>query len=486
MGADDSRGARRRWPRYATLAVLALIVLVGLTVWLAGAWSDGRTPSVETSRVQASAPATESAPALPTPSPRPEPVALVAEPPRPDATPRLAEAGAAAIVATVRDENGAAVAGYALDASTAGPPLLSRVTDGSGTATWEGVSPGRWTLDAQASAGFTGDGFVVHASAINAQFAPVGDSEVELEVAAGATARHTFEVARRATVSVRLDEIPNESELEELSLGYQSRRLHSAIEGTEGATQVVWSVAPGPWVLSARWSASSSCWSRPVLLELQPGEHREVSIVSLPTQVTWGGRVADTEGQPVGGVVMTVAVRERGPPSVPSGSRLDLPTLAQLGELAEKRVSSADDGTWSLAVPAGSAVLRVDTTNGRGRYLARFDGEPELRDPTHAIDIVVASGCIVTAAVSGLPASPDLGEPPRWTLGLRRQVGAFAVSRPREETLEGDALTLERMAAGHYEVELSCNGRLCATQRFDVAPGFREGERVAVALDFSR
>src|SRR4030095_5225943 len=117
----------------------------------------------------------------------------------------------------------------------------------------------------------------------------VGESDVDIEVEAGSTARHVFEVARRAQVVVRLDEIPNESELEELALSDQlhdeARRLHSAIERTIGATQVEWSVAPGEWVLSARWAAGSSCWSRPVLLDLQPGERREVAIASLPAQV---------------------------------------------------------------------------------------------------------------------------------------------------------------------------------------------------------
>jgi hypothetical protein len=293
-------------------------------------------------------------------------------------------------------------------------------------------------------------------------FTVLGDSEAVLQVEAGATARHVLEVVRRAHVVVRLSEIPNEAELEELTLTHdfevQTRRLHSAIEGTKGATEIAWTVAPGESVLSARWAASSWSWSRPLLLDLQPGETREVALVPLSVQVTWGGRVVDTAGQPVGGVVTSITVRDRGLTGHGHQALLDV--------LAEKRVSSADDGSWALSVPAGASTLAVDTTDGRGRYLAPYDVDTELRDPSRPIEIVVASACVVTAAIEAWPPKPPTGgESPRWTLRLRRQTGPFTWSNPREwqsRQLEGErSFTFSPMAAGRYELELSMAGR-CA------------------------
>jgi hypothetical protein len=465
--------------------VLVVLVAIGVVALLLLS-SRGRDDAGSAAVPAAVATGGDVAP-LPAPSARPAPVEELAAEPMPPVATGAAATGSrlGRIEVLVRDEKRAPVGGYALRAVTKGLGSAPRQTDASGQATWEDVAPGTWTVgpDVLIQLGDVG----VQPTQVNTVFTVLGDSEAVLQVEAGATARHVLEVVRRAHVVVRLSEIPNEAELEELTLTHdfevQTRRLHSAIEGTKGATEIAWTVAPGESVLSARWAASSWSWSRPLLLDLQPGETREVALVPLSVQVTWGGRVVDTAGQPVGGVVTSITVRDRGLTGHGHQALLDV--------LAEKRVSSADDGSWALSVPAGASTLAVDTTDGRGRYLAPYDVDTELRDPSRPIEIVVASACVVTAAIEAWPPKPPTGgESPRWTLRLRRQTGPFTWSNPREwqsRQLEGErSFTFSPMAAGRYELELSMAGTLCAAQHFDVAPGFREGDRIRIALDFSR
>ena len=479
---DDSRRVRRLALALGVLATLAAVVLLSLS----GHEHDDRGNLIVAT--PATAAADDLVALLPSPTARPAPLEeLRAEPEPVVATePAATAARGGRLEVLVRDEKGAPVAGFALSASHSRRGPSRRDTDSSGRATWEDLAPGR--VRVHTDEGLRFDEMNVQPTWVNAAFSVVGESEALVEVAAGSTARHVFEVAHRAQVVVKLDEVRNEAELEELTLADEShdepRRLHSAIERTLGATQVEWSVAPGKWVLLARWAAASSCWSRPVPLDLQPGERREVTISSLPVQVTWGGRVVDTEGRPVGGVVLAITVREHG------GLSPGWP-LALLDLLAEKRASSADDGTWALAVPAGATALEVDTANGRGRYLAEYDVDPKVGLPSQPIGIVVTSACILDAAVTLPPAPPsatdDMIDDSTWTLTIRRQTGPSTWAGARRTTPEGGKFTFKRLAAGLYQAELSFGETVCARAlQFEVAPGFGEGDRIRVALDFSR
>lgn len=373
------------------------------------------------------------------------------------------------VEAFVRDDTGQPLAGVEIDGSGLAPDRGRgrRSTDEKGSAVWEPVVAGSWSLRVESVSPGSG---IVHPDNLQAQ----------VLVDPGGSAWHEFVLARQGTVVVRLADVPHVDQLKSLTLHSEnqanSQSLVTSNESEIRAFVFTWRVEPGEHVLAAEWRPEGPWWSRPQTVRVEAGQTTYPVIEPLEAQLRVSGHVRDRLGVPVAGVGVTLRVRT----DQPDGDWKQ----RQLDAVAEKTAVSADDGQWSLDLPQGTSVFFVNTATAPDRYLARFEREMELTDLSRPVEITVSPGCLVSGRVEGAWAKSAAEGDLRIDVVHEQAPDPWAGQR--SANLGADAtFEFRYVGAGTYTAVLKRSGQVVTdTLRFEVPASFEEGEAIPVTLDF--
>ena len=368
----------------------------------------------------------------------------------------------------VRDSSGSPLEGVKLEGRGAGPQQVraQRETDTSGLAVWEPVVAGPCAIT------IMGD-LPSHLGV-----ALPDDRDITLWVEPGMTARGEFVCPQMGGLIARLEGVSLDAEL----VGVTAYAEQTKIErrATAGTPLVdFWLVPAGSYVLSAEWRPDSAHWSRPQVVEVASGEKTVVTIEVLDCKARLTGHVRDTAGLAVRGVVVAAEITD------PTGGSEW--TDRKLSLLARKSTSSGEDGSWAIAVPFGrKGVLTVDTSTAADRYLERCEGQLDLVDYARPFELVVEPGCGVEVRLEGDKAT--LADDFDVSLYLLRDEAPPQLSsRPSAHRERDGSFRFKYVGAGRYAAVLRRSHDDVLTQpvRFEIAPGFHEGETVPVTLTFS-